>query len=202
MDAAKSTVGWLALLTTFVVGGASGYAARLGLEREPRGEEGGTLASGLAELRASVTRLEDSVTELSRSQTVLVSAPRPERESSAPAKEVLDLRSLEELVTRFERATARASTAGTGALVFPVGRPQPIPPGVDGDEENAALRERFLFLSYQQVLDALGRPDGVYVTKIGNADAVLWSYARSNEPGVYDHFGLYFRDGLVVEVDP
>ena len=205
MAGVKGTTGLLAGLATFLLGGASGYAARLGLERDPRRGEDAGVTRGFEELRSSLAGLQASVADLKMHLMQETPAPAPTRESKPPEREAIDLADLQELVTRFERATARVSATASGALVIPEGRPQPVPPDVEDDSVIEELRRRFQLMSYQQVLDTLGRPDKVYAVKYGNADAVLWSYIRAHEPSAADFssaFGIYFRDGLVIDIDP
>lgn len=196
MDAAKSTTGWLALLTTFVMGGASGYAARLGLEREPRREEEASNgASALEGMRAALAKLQRSVEELSRSQSLSPAIPpSAARESQEPEKQRLDLGELRELVARLEQA-ARDGAAHTAGLWIPEGRPQPLPEASGDMASIESLKSRYQFWTYQQALDAFGRPDNVLYDPTWGA-MVLWQYRR--DPDQRGWFTLKFYDGVVV----
>jgi hypothetical protein len=202
MDATKGTVGLLGLLATFVLGGASGYAARLGLEGDAwRGEAGTSVSPDLARLENMLVDLRSALEQWNRRLEVPSAAAMPAREPLEPDEEPLDLAALRELVTRFERAAQAIPARSAGSLVIPQGRPLPLPPEPAQDEDWQELRERYLLQSYQQIVDAFGRPDSVWPAQLSGASCVLWKYAREAGDRAQD-FDFYFRDGLVIEIDP
>jgi len=192
MDAAKGTVGLLGLLTTFVLGGASGYAARLGMDGAPRpGEPDSSaqacvaaLESVRAELRVALERWNERL-----------AAPSPSvahtREPLEPREDSLDLVALRELVTRFEQAAQSIPARSFGPLLIPARRAQELPVEPENNAAEEELLRRYQFWTYQQVLDAFGRPDLV--------EDSTWTYRRV--PGSDKKvFGLDFCDGFVVSV--
>jgi hypothetical protein len=192
---------WFALLVAFVLGGASGFAVRARFEREPRPREmDANVPRGLEDLQRSMSSVQVALEELNRRLDAPANPAVPTREplrmDTDAAVELADVR---ELVARLERV-CESSAFGTHGLVIPAGRPEPVPS--DDDSLTDEHRKRFQLMTYQQVLDVLGRPDTVSTTEYGNTDFVVWSYARDPEHPLSDSFRLDFCDGLVVDVEP
>src|SRR6185436_15469217 len=119
---------------------------------------------------------QESVAELSRRPPMPASGSIPVRESQRPETEGLDIEELRELVARFERAT-RESAARTAGLWIPEGRPQALPEATGDMASVESLKSRYQFWTYQQALDAFGRPDQVSYDPSWGA-LVLWQYRR------------------------
>ena len=203
MDATDRKIGGLAVLTSLVVGAAGGFLGRSVFEQERERAGHQAPVVDLDQVEALLVGLQDRVAEVSRQVAELADTRvASDREPLTPEAVTTDLEELRELVERLEQALARSTSLAHGSLTIPAGRPEPIPSETSDEAARAEIRRRFQLMSYQQVLDTLGRPDLVSLTKYGNADAVLWSYARPGQGELGRSFHVYLSDGLVIDVAP
>jgi hypothetical protein len=187
----------IGVLTAFVLGGASGYAAGSALTRDPAARDL-RANQDVDDLRRSLLALQGSVDALNRRLAeAAVSVPGFTREPEPREETPFDLAAMSDLVTRLERAAQAIQARSTGTLHIPDGRPQALPPKPEGEEATAELERRFQLWTHQQVLDAFGRPD---LVEESNSELEWW-YRCVPESDGDRWFVVYFCDGFVVTVD-
>ena len=156
-------------------------------ELSPRnpGEELGGLAAEIRRLRQSIEVL------AAREGADAASAERvPIDKNGEPLSSLQE--SISTLVARIESLSGGGGVPTSSLRVPPQGvRPQPLPwPETDTHEEG--LQRTHQLMTYQDILDRYGQPDGVYAGEAG----ANWKYKLRDD----DYVWFQFQDGLVYGV--